>query len=482
MASLDAATLAQQVTKLGLVTHAQLEECLQELGETTGDGEPLLRLLERKGYLTLLQIDKLRKGDVTGYFLGGYRLLYKIASGSFGRVYRADDPTTGRVVALKVLRHRWSERPESVVLFEREGRVGMGLRHPNIVEILAVGRDANTKQYYIVMEFVEGGNLRDLLIIRQKFEPAEALRLLEDVASALAYAYARGVTHRDIKLTNILISSQGVAKLVDFGLAQLYSAARRGLIDENDIHVQRTVDYAGLEKATNVPPGDTRSDIFFLGCVAYEMLTGRPPLPLTRDKYARMRKERFMEIPPIRPDEVNGPPSVIRLVETMMALDPAQRFQTPAQLLEAIRHVRAELAGTSNGQLLAVPVAAPAVFVIERDERLQDALRKKLKELGYRVLIAGDPSRAVERFAQQPFPGLVVDVGTTGEDGVRGCKRILHQARDRAFPCHSILILNEDQSEYATMFNADDPVTILTRPLKLGQLLRTLRKRVPLPQ
>src|SRR5437588_7011845 len=97
--------------------------------------------------------------------------------------------------------------------------MGMTLRHPNVVEILAVSRDPVSKQYFIVMEVVEGGNLRDFLSIRKKLEPAETLRILEDATAGLAYAYSRGFSHRDMKLTNVLISSQGVAKLVDFGLA-----------------------------------------------------------------------------------------------------------------------------------------------------------------------------------------------------------------------------------------------------------------------
>jgi serine/threonine protein kinase len=483
MPDLDAISLAQRVVKFGLVTQAQLQECQDEVGERSTNPEPLLRALERKSYLTALQIDKLIKGDSDGYFLGGYRLLYKIASGSFGRVFRGDDPQTGRVVAIKVLRRRWSDDPASVELFEREGRVGMSLRHDNIVEILHIGRDLKTRQYFFVMEFIEGGNLRDLLGIRKKFEPAEALKLMEDMASALAYAFARGVAHRDIKLTNILLSSTGIAKLVDFGLAQIYATQkgfRFGLqSDDEEMHVQRTVDYAGLEKATGVPSGDTRSDIFFLGCVLYEMLTGRPPLLMTRDKHARMRKDRFQSIPPIEPEEINGPPSVIRLVENMTALDPIRRYQTPTQLLDAIRSVRAELQGVSQARV-GISVA-PTVFVVESDERLQDAIRDKLKKLGYRVLLAANPARAVERFNKHPFRVLIVDAGTTLKDGVEAFQHIMEQADIRRHPCSGILILSEDQRDivgHTLLLNKS--TKILSRPLKLGDLVRTIQEAAPL--
>src|SRR6202040_1437559 len=103
------------------------------------------------------------KQEKDGYFLGGFRLLYKIASGTFGRVYRADDPRSGRIVAIKVLRRKWSDDKHNIDQFEREGRGGITLRPPNIVEIIAVNRDVASRQYFIVMDFVEGGNLKDFL-------------------------------------------------------------------------------------------------------------------------------------------------------------------------------------------------------------------------------------------------------------------------------------------------------------------------------
>src|SRR5438445_11269421 len=188
------------------------------------------------------------------------------------------------------------------------------------------------------MEVVEGGNLRDILAIRGKLDPAEAMRFIEDAVSGIAYAYSRGVTHRDMKLTNVLISSQGVAKLVDLGLAGIFM--RKGLELEVGEKMDRTVDYAGLEKRTGVKSGDVRSDIYFLGCVLYEMLTGRSPLAMTKDPRVRMSPHRFDSVTPMRKEEVNAPPSVFQLVERMMSLDPRLRYQTPAQLLEAVKDVR----------------------------------------------------------------------------------------------------------------------------------------------
>lgn len=469
MDMMDASAFEQMIQKLGLVNAEQLAEVRDELGATS-DLTHLIAALERKSYLTPWQSSKLLKGGVDGFFLGGYRVLYKISSGSFGRVFRADDPRSGRIVAIKVLRRRWSEDQARIDLFIREGKVGLTLKHANIVEVLAVNRDASSGQYYLVMEFVEGGNLREILQIRKKLAAAEALRILEDAANGLTYAYSRGMGHRDIKLTNLLISSQGEAKLVDFGLAQFFST----LAKKEDEKVDRTVDYAGLERATNVKSGDVRSDIYFLGCVFYECLTGRSPLVMTRDKHARMRKGRFEEVLPINPNEIDGPPAVLSLVETMMALDPKQRYQTPAQLLDAVRAVRREAEGKSSKSDGRAP--SRAVFVAESDEHLQEVLRNGLKDQGYRVFLAGDPVRALDRYRQQPYDGLIVDARTTGEDGFRVFLSVVEEAGRRRLPCVAILLLSEDQASWAGRLNNAPHVGILTEHITLKSVSRKLKE------
>lgn len=479
MQSFDRRSLGAFLVQTKLATPSQMEECQAEV--TAGppeDVDELLAVMEKRGYLTSFQTDKLRKGDRGGYFLGNYRLLYKIASGSFGRVYRADEPSTGRVVAIKVLRNRWSENKDIVELFEREGRVGMSLRQSNIVEIISVGKEPGTNSYYIVMEFVEGGNLRDILAIRKTFDVTETLKILEDVATALAYAFARGITHRDLKLSNVLISSTGVAKVVDFGLAQIFST--KFIFDDSATEVQRTVDYAGLEKATNAPFGDVRSDIYFLGCIAYEMISGRPPLPPSKNKMERMMKERFLRVRPLQPSEIQGSPLILRLLENMMAVDPAKRYQTPNQLLDAIKSIRAEVLASQKNSDSSATRFAPTVFVVENDERLQNALRDKLKKYGYRVLIAGDPSRAVERFRQQPFHVILVDGDTVRREGILALNQVLSTARAQSLKCHGLVIISRPE-ELDGIVEPAHQVNVLTRPLNMAQLLDKLREVAPTP-
>jgi serine/threonine protein kinase len=477
----DTAALAQLILMLGLVKEEQLRECRNHPDHVSSDPASLLRILGRQGYLTPWQIAKLQRGERDGFFLGDYRLLYLVAQGSFGRVFRADDPKSGIVVAIKVLRKRWNDSPHSVELFLREARVGLTLRHPHIVQILALDQDPATQLHYIVMEFVEGGSLKDFLAIRKKVPPGEALRLTEECASALAHAYSKGMTHRDLKLTNILVSSEGKAKLVDFGLACVTTG-------EEDTRIERTVDYAGLEKATGTRPGDVRSDIYFLGCVLYELLTGRPPLEPTKDRAVRMQAKRYSSVPPMLPEETAAPPVVFRLVEKMMAFNPMERFQVPAQLMEAVRTVRRDLEGGKSGMLKKADAsAAPrsgegrTVFVVEQHEKLQEAIRNRLKEGGFRVLLSGDPAKALMRFQHQPYDAVIVDAGSVGEEGVTVFRDILNEAQRHKVPCAGVLILSENQADWAGRILKRDHAAVLVRPVTLNQLHDKLYELMGLP-
>jgi CheY-like chemotaxis protein len=467
--SLDFAGFCQRAVQLRLLSELELTEARAEV-EKVNDLNELLRVLERKSMLTPWQVDRVFKGYTEGFFLGGYRLLYKIKSGSFGRVFRADDPRSGRDVAIKILRRRWTEDARQIEFFMREGRVGLTLKHPNIVEVLAVDQDPASGQYYIVMEFVEGGNLREILAIRKRLSVAESLKIVEDAATGLAYAHSKGVTHRDVKLTNLLISSTQETKLVDFGLAVLYAGDK--------IKVDRTVDYAGLEKATGVKSGDTRSDIYFLGCILYECLTGRSPLQMTRDRRARMLRDRFEKVQPIRQGEIEAPPSVYGLVETMMSMEPAQRYQTPVQLLDAVRTARRDVEGKGAARADNRDNGRPAgrsVFVVESNPRLQEVLRDRFRELGFRVFLAADPVRALDRFRQQAYEALVVDVGSTGEDGLFIFEHVTTEAARRDIPLAAVAILAEDQQRWADRVpdanRLSYPLTFKTLLHKLENLL-----------
>ncbi len=189
----------------------------------------------------------------------------------------------------------------------------------------------------MIMEYVEGMNLRDFMKLRSRIPSEQAVPLMLGMARGLQYSLERGVTHRDIKGTNILISNSGVAKLVDFGLATMQS-------DETKpgVKSQRTVDYSALERTCKSPKGDPRSDIYFLGCVFYQMVTGQLPMEESesKDMLRKMLKRSFGAIKPINdhryaPDEELG-----RIIEKMMKIDLKARYQNMDDVVADLERYR----------------------------------------------------------------------------------------------------------------------------------------------
>src|SRR5688572_26481490 len=211
MSEVTAEKLSQRIIDSGLLDGRQLEAVWSELGTREVTADQFTSLLLRRELLTNFQLSRLIKGDRGGYFYGHYKVLYLTGTGTFARVYRAVDQRTGKVVAVKVLRKRFRDDKVMTEQFLREGEIGARLRHPNIVPILEVSK--NLAAPFLVMDFVEGWNLREFIKVRKKFTPQEAVRITIDILQGLAYAAEQGMSHRDLKLSNVLISSRGRARL-----------------------------------------------------------------------------------------------------------------------------------------------------------------------------------------------------------------------------------------------------------------------------
>ncbi|NLF07206.1 MAG: serine/threonine protein kinase, partial [Pirellulaceae bacterium] len=206
MANQTAEQVAQRAFDLGLLDERQLRDVWSTFGSHNVSTEDFLQTLVRREFLTNYQVERLVNGERTGFFFGDYRVLYLVGSGTFARVYRAVHRETGQIVALKVLRNRYSENKAQSSLFVREGRVGCILRHPNIVptyEVVSKG-----KVHFLVMEFIEGRNLREFVRIRKKLEPLEATEMMSGIVDGMSYAFEKGLTHRDLKMNNVLVSSR----------------------------------------------------------------------------------------------------------------------------------------------------------------------------------------------------------------------------------------------------------------------------------
>ena len=202
---------------------------------------------------------------------GRYQVIARIASGGMGEVYRAHDAVLGREVALKVLHPQLAGDRGFVERFRREARAAALLNHPNIVGVFDWGNTEGT--YFMIMEFVPGTNLRALLTEYGRLEPGQVLEVALPVLAALDHAHGHGIVHRDIKPENILIARDGTVKVADFGLARAYADS---YISQAEGTVTGTVQYLAPEQIQG-EPADPRTDLYALGVVMFELLTGRTP-------------------------------------------------------------------------------------------------------------------------------------------------------------------------------------------------------------
>ncbi|HET6426294.1 MAG TPA: serine/threonine-protein kinase [Planctomycetaceae bacterium] len=421
------AQLEDTLLRMRLVDPAHLQEAKRMLGGHANI-EGLIRELEALGVLTSYQSGILKKGETEGLRVGGYKLLYRNASGSFARVFRGAALDGGQMVAIKVLRQRLATDPRAVMLFRREGELGKRLQHKNIVPIYEVGSDGN--QHYFTMEFVEGGNFRDFIKIRKKFSPADATKYVLDIAEGLEYALSLGLTHRDLKLSNVLLSAQGVAKLVDFGLAG--QDASFASIDEE---VDRAIEYATIEKNTGAPVNDPRSDLYFLGAIYYELLTGQPPYPPSKRAEDRKLFSRYRDVRPVRNLDPSLPWGICEIVDKLMTIDPDMRYQSPSEVVADLRRINGAAAESSSATSdEPAPKAAPVVICVENRAKQQDALREYFTKHGYRVLVLTDPIRALNRVDSDQPAGLIFIGEALGKEVVPVFQAAVKRCRKKGVP------------------------------------------------
>jgi serine/threonine protein kinase len=468
---------AELAHDVGLIDRRRLELAWSELGTRDIPLDDYISFLLRKELLTQLQVDRLRKGERRGYFYGKYKVLYFLGKGSFARVYRAVHVDNGQVFALKVLRntikkHHFVDYKDIVEQFLREAGMMQNLRHVNIVPVYDVGTEHG--QPFMAMEFVEGRNLREFLKVRKKMTVDEALRIAGDVASGLEFALSKGVTHRDLKPSNVLVTSTGRAKLVDFGLAGLVEETKSA--DKGT--TSRSVDYAGLEKASNARKDDPRSDLYFAGCILYQMLTGVYPLRDVKTQSERMSPARFREAPPITDYEPHLPQPVVSLVNKAMELDLNKRFSKPAEMAAEVQSVQKRLqtgvteeTGDGGHHKLEREGENHAVMVVESNIEMQDALRDLLKRRGYRVLVIGDASRALARWeADDNKPAEVVIFCTTelGESALSAFNKFGAAEKTKDIP--AILFVAEHHRPLADRAQTGPNRVLIPMPLKVRQL------------
>jgi serine/threonine protein kinase/Flp pilus assembly protein TadD len=288
-----------------------------------------------------------------GENVGPYRVIEQLGSGGMATVFKAYHPSLDRYVAIKVLHPAFKEDPQFFERFKREARIVAKLEHPNIIPVYDFNEHKG--EPYLVMRYVEGETLKPKMQ-GKPMPPAEVLRLMRPVCEALAYAHEQGVLHRDIKPSNIMVTQDGSIFVTDFGLARMVQAGESTL--SQDMMVG-TPQYISPEQARGIKDLDGRTDIYSMGVVLYEMLTGQVPFSADTP-FATVHDHIYTPLPP--PSKINPhiDPAVERMLLKALAKNPNDRFATVNDLREALETtLDAEIAKAPTVAQTTVDVSPP---------------------------------------------------------------------------------------------------------------------------
>src|SRR6266404_6226726 len=286
-----------------------------------------------------------------GVFDRRYLIQRKLGSGGMADVYLADDQELGRQVALKMLNERHASDDQFVERFRREAQSAAGLNHPNIVSIFDRGRAEGT--YYIAMEYLDGRTLKELLVRNGPTPIPIAIDYARQILGALSFAHRNGIIHRDIKPHNIVVGGDGRLKVTDFGIA------RSGASQMTEAgSIVGTAQYLSPEQARGAPV-DPRSDLYSLGIVLYEMLTGN--VPFTGDTPLEIAMKHLSEVP-VPPSELRDdvPDDLDLVVLRALAKDPEDRYQTADEMNADLARIQRGLSVSSETTDAATAVLAGA--------------------------------------------------------------------------------------------------------------------------
>jgi beta-lactam-binding protein with PASTA domain/predicted Ser/Thr protein kinase len=297
---------------------------------------------------------------------GRYAVVEPIGSGGMAEVYLARDELLGREVAVKVLSERLSRDRSFVERFRREAQAAAGLSHPNIVSLYDYGSDEGT--YFIVMEHIDGSSLADVVHHEGPLLPERAAEIASDVAKALERAHRAGLVHRDVKPSNIMLTSHGQTKVTDFGIVRALGGDGEQTMTQTGM-VIGTASYLSPEQAQGNPV-DARSDVYALGCVLYEMLTGRPPF--TGDTPLSIAYKQVREDPEL-PSAVNPdvPSAMDAITMKALAKNPDNRYSSAGEMQEDLQRFLSGQSVQATPLLADQTMVAPAAGgtrVMERAE------------------------------------------------------------------------------------------------------------------
>ncbi|VTR98376.1 serine/threonine protein kinase [Tuwongella immobilis] len=357
MAATAIRTLFDWIRELQILSPHDVASLESRFPHDITDLEMGVRWLIAQNQITLFQGRKLFHGRGHELNIGPYLLLDKLGEGGMGRVYKAQQRRLDRLVALKIMRSQWVTNPTILHRFRREAQTAASLDHPNLVRLLDA--DQISGCYLLVMEYVAGQDLAQIIKRRGPMRPKWCVRYARQIAMGLQHAHERGIVHRDIKPSNLMIAMDeqnrmGDLKILDMGLARPF------LEDANDPEVTAltkegrvlgTPDYMAPEQAKNSRGVDWRGDLYSLGCTMFFMLTGQPPFP----KETAMEKlvAHQLELPPRLTDfDPNIPVELDAIVQRLLEKSPDRRYPHAAALLAAFDQLESSWTRSTGSALV----------------------------------------------------------------------------------------------------------------------------------
>ncbi|HVH65843.1 MAG TPA: HD domain-containing phosphohydrolase [Candidatus Acidoferrum sp.] len=407
--------------------------------------------------------------------LGPYRVLERIGHGGMAFIYRAYHPALDRHVALKVLPEFFADDESYRLRFQDEARSVARLKHPNILNIFDFGYDDGVA--FLVLELVEGGTLADRLGSPMQLQ--EAIWILRQVGNALDYAHSQGVLHRDIKPSNILIRTDGSPVIADFGLAKMVGSMRRRTVSGV---VMGTPEYMSPEQAADEPLSPA-SDLYSLGVVAYEMLTGRVPFQADTPA-ATLLSHVIKPVPPTR--ELRGELSahVEDALRRALAKRPVDRFPSAGDFIKALTPAawpsldrdRPEL--TAPTRRLAAAQRRPVVLVVDDGAANRELIEACLAGVDCDVRTAADGPGALRSIQAAPPDLVLLDVQMPGMDGWEVCRHIKSSPRSRLIPV--VMITSLDRTEDRVKALEEGADDYMTKPVDRVELVARVRSALNL--
>jgi serine/threonine protein kinase len=321
------------VRKSGVLNENKFREMYEDESDLPTDKLECAAKLVKDGLITQYQANQLLGGKTRGFTLKSYVIQRPLGKGGMGIVYLAEHRDLGRKVAIKVLLNEKANEQINIERFLREARATAALDHPNIVRLHDVGLQGQT--HFIVMEYVDGSTLEALLEHGGAMGLSRSVDYISQAAAGLQHAYEKGFIHRDIKPSNLMVTREGIIKILDMGLARCTSEPGdklTSLMDQGAL--MGTVDFMSPEQLMSSPNIDIRADIYSLGVTLYTLVTGKPLFKGNTTQ--KMFQHQIKQPSSLSDIDKTIPPALSAIVDKMIAKKPEDRFQTPAEVIEAL--------------------------------------------------------------------------------------------------------------------------------------------------